>query len=235
VADLRIEVIVSFASHAALRMVRRMAKRLFIALELPAGCREALTAVASPMPSVRWVTAKQLHLTLAFLGNVDAESKQHLRDRLAELRVTSFSLRLHGVGVFGGRRPTIIWAGVRGGNEGLLTLHRQIHRALEAVPITVFNYHPSAGSLRLTKARWFHRCQTRWGSSEDCVPPPCKELVRSPACNKPLSQRHADRCTEHVFRFTQVRVGTMRKRRVENGGPDASRGNRKPQQAMLIL
>lgn len=111
-------------------MMRVMAKRLFIALEFPNDCRAKLAALAQPIPGVRWVAAEQLHLTLAFLGNVDAEPEQRLKDHLAELRVPPFSLRLYGVGIFRARRRTALWAGVEDDNEGLWELHSEIHRTL---------------------------------------------------------------------------------------------------------
>lgn len=146
-----------------------MARRLFIALELPEDSREALAAVATPLPGARWLAAEQLHLTLAFLGNVDVETEQRLRHCLALIRVPSFGLRLHGVGVFGGRRPTVIWAGVEPDHEGLLTLHRQVHRTLEAVPITVdaARFRPHITLARLKEVPhhmlrpWLRTIQTR--------------------------------------------------------------------------
>jgi 2'-5' RNA ligase len=128
-----------------------MAKRLFIALELPAGCRETLAAMAEPICGARWVAAGQLHLTLAFLGNVDAEHESLLRDNLAELRVPSFSLRLCGVEMFRARRRATIWAGVDDGREGLLALHADIHRALKAAHIKLkpARFHPHVTLARV--------------------------------------------------------------------------------------
>ena len=54
-------------------------KRLFFAIELPAGVREQLIhwrAAQFPPEAGRPVAADNLHLTLAFLGDVSAE-KQH--------------------------------------------------------------------------------------------------------------------------------------------------------------
>ena len=127
-----------------------MPKRLFIALELPAGCREALAAVAEPIPGLRWLAADQLHLTLAFLGNVDAEPEQSLRDHLAELRAPAFSLRLSGLGMFRARRPTTIWAGVEDVHGGLRVLHGEVLRALAAAPIEM---KPASFQPHITLAR----------------------------------------------------------------------------------
>ena len=147
-------VIVSFAFCPALRMLRGMAKRLFIALELSAGCRERLAAVAEPIPGVRWLAEEQLHLTLAFLGNIDAEPEQRLKDSLAELHVPSFNLRLCGVGMFRARRRATLWAGVQDGKEGLLALHGEIHRSLAEARIEriAASFHPHVTLARVKDA-----------------------------------------------------------------------------------
>jgi 2'-5' RNA ligase len=128
-----------------------MPKRLFIALELPVGCREALAALAEPIPGVRWVAADQLHVTLAFLGNMDAETEQQLRDNLAELGAPEFSLRLSGVGMFRARRPTTIWARVDDVHGGLRVLHGEVLRSLAAAHIETrpASFHPHITLARL--------------------------------------------------------------------------------------
>jgi 2'-5' RNA ligase len=137
-----------------------MPKRLFIALELPADCREALAAVATPIPGVRWLAADQLHLTLAFLGNVDAETELQLRDRLAELRVPAFILRLSGVRMFQARRSAVIWAGAEDADDGLMSLHGEVLRALAAANIEM---KPASFRPHITLARLkdFPACKLR--------------------------------------------------------------------------
>ena len=107
-----------------------MSKRLFIGLELPSGCREMLAGLDPEIYGLRWLPAKQLHLTVCFLGAVEPESERRLRESLATLRVPPFFLPIRGVGTFGGVRPSVIWAGVGTGDPRLFALHRQI---LEAV------------------------------------------------------------------------------------------------------
>lgn len=45
--------------------------RLFLALDLPDDARRAIAATASDAPGLRRVPAEQLHVTLAFLGDVE--------------------------------------------------------------------------------------------------------------------------------------------------------------------
>lgn len=103
-----------------------MVQRLFIALELPGSIREALAGIGPPMPRVRWLAADQMHLTLAFLGDVDTEAQSALETRLAEIHVAPFVLPVTGVGTFGHSRPKVIWAGVGHGHPHLFALHKKV-------------------------------------------------------------------------------------------------------------
>ncbi len=128
-----------------------MAKRLFIALELPESCREALVNLAAPIRGVRWLAADQLHLTIAFLGDVSGEEDEWLREKLAEVRVPPFILPVEGVGAFGGSYPSVIWAGVGTGHPHLFGLHKRVHDALFAAHLDpkLRSFHPHVTLARL--------------------------------------------------------------------------------------
>ncbi len=79
---------------------------------------------------VRWLPPESLHLTLSFLGTVDAPAQQKLLDVLRGVRVPAFFLPIAGVDVFGGERPTTIWAGVGRGHPHLFALHKRIQDAV---------------------------------------------------------------------------------------------------------
>jgi 2'-5' RNA ligase len=128
-----------------------MAKRLFIALELPENCRETLANLAVPIRGARWLAADQLHITLAFLGDVSAEMELPLREKLAAVRVPPFILPIASVGVFGGARPSVIWAGVGTGHPHLFALHKRVHDALFAAHLNpeLRAFHPHVTLARL--------------------------------------------------------------------------------------
>lgn len=128
-----------------------MAKRMFVALELPERSRQTLAALAEPLRGARWVPAAQLHLTLAFLGEVDAKLEDPLRERLATVRVPPFWLPLRGLGTFGGTAPSVIWAGVGSGHPHLFALHKHIHDALFAAGLNpdLRSFHPHVTLARL--------------------------------------------------------------------------------------
>ena len=86
--------------------------RLFVGIALPAQAREALARLAGGIRGARWVASENLHLTLRFIGDVDADMAEDLDAALGVVRVPPFSLALSGVGVFERRgRVHAAWAG----------------------------------------------------------------------------------------------------------------------------
>ena len=79
---------------------------------------------------VRWLPAEQLHLTMSFIGQVEAQLQERLRAALATVRVPPFFLPIQGVGAFGGERPTTVWAGIGRGHPHLFALHKHIQDAI---------------------------------------------------------------------------------------------------------
>jgi len=121
-----------------------MVHRLFIALELPDSIRETLAGIGPPMRRVRWLLPDQMHLTLAFLGDVDAEAQAALETKLAEIRVASFVIPITGIGTFGHSHPKVIWAGVGHGHPHLFALHKKVLDAALAagLPTELRAFHP---------------------------------------------------------------------------------------------
>jgi 2'-5' RNA ligase len=107
--------------------------RLFVAVDLPAvTIAELIRIQPLPNPWIRRVEADQMHLTLHYLGEVEAQRAQRMADALTRsiVEVPTFSLSLAGVGQFssvGG--ATTVWAGVRDSAE-LRQLHATVAEAL---------------------------------------------------------------------------------------------------------
>jgi 2'-5' RNA ligase len=109
-------------------------KRLFVGLELPANCKAALFELDPQLPGLRWLPKEQLHLTLSFLGEVEASAEDRLRQALGEVRVPPFFLPLRSMGVFNSRnRPSVLWVGVGKGHPHLFALHQRIQDAVLSV------------------------------------------------------------------------------------------------------
>lgn len=93
--------------------------RSFVALNLSPNDRQALHEAARPIReaagAASWVTADNLHLTLKFLGEVEAGRVEALGGRLCDAAIAHrrMTLDLGGAGVFPNpRAPRIVWMGV---------------------------------------------------------------------------------------------------------------------------
>jgi 2'-5' RNA ligase len=112
------------------------AKRLFVALELPASVRQNLAALDPGIRGVRWVEAGQMHLTLSFLGQVDGDAEENFCGALSTISWNAFFLPIRGLGVFPTRgRPKIIWIGVGTGHPHLFQLHKRVQEAALAASL----------------------------------------------------------------------------------------------------
>jgi 2'-5' RNA ligase len=108
--------------------------RTFIAICLPDAVRAALAsrmAALTPRlpPGVRWVAPESLHLTLAFLGELDGArlAQAEAATAVAAREGVPFALRLTHLGTFGPpRAPKVIWAGVTGDSERLRDLQDRL-------------------------------------------------------------------------------------------------------------
>ncbi len=94
--------------------------RAFIAIELTPAIQEQLGQVISRLQertprAVRWVAARNIHLTLKFLGNVSPDNLTQLTRVIQNeaLRCKPFGLRVGGLGAFPTKiHPRVIWVGV---------------------------------------------------------------------------------------------------------------------------
>ena len=87
--------------------------RLFIAIDIPSELQQALCRLRSDIPGARWVPDNQIHLTLAFLGEVEANALEELQRNLAKISVPCFQLHFKGTGCFPDRRrPRVLWVGL---------------------------------------------------------------------------------------------------------------------------
>ncbi|MDP6343538.1 MAG: RNA 2',3'-cyclic phosphodiesterase [Alphaproteobacteria bacterium] len=104
--------------------------RLFVAIEIPEGVKDGLTALCGGVDGARWRQREQMHLTLRFIGEVDGAVARDIDDTLRGIRAPAFSLTLQGTGFFADRtRARVLWAGVRE-ERPLKQLHDKIERAL---------------------------------------------------------------------------------------------------------
>ena len=88
--------------------------RLFVGLEIPDTLKSSLIVPRSGVHGARWQRDDQLHLTLAFIGDVGVRDAQDIALELSRIDMVPFELALMGVGFFGKpRQPKALWAGVQ--------------------------------------------------------------------------------------------------------------------------
>jgi len=105
--------------------------RTFIAIEIPGDILDRISDILRVLkkgcPYVRWVRPESIHLTLKFLGNIDAKRLGNLALELTDLLGTPLSLSLGRPGGFPNlKRPRIVWLGLEGDTEGLMGLQQEI-------------------------------------------------------------------------------------------------------------
>ncbi len=110
--------------------------RAFVAIDLPDPVRAALEAVQDALPFGRAADPEQLHLTLAFLGEQPDDLIEAAHLALQGIRFPAFEMQLHGLGTFGERQPTTLWAGLRD-PSGTKALHDRLLPALHGAGIVL--------------------------------------------------------------------------------------------------
>lgn len=116
--------------------------RLFVAVEIAPAVTEAAAALIerlrerairlAPRSRITWVTADRLHVTVRFIGNVDAERTDAVRQVLAPpLGQAPFGLTLAGVGTFPPKGPPrVVSSGVSDGREPLVAIEQRVSERL---------------------------------------------------------------------------------------------------------
>lgn len=133
--------------------------RAFLAIVLPPAIQIALAQEITRLEklsgaSVRWVAAENIHLTLKFLGEVEPDRLENLKDGLRQLcaRQPRLEISVGGLGAFPNlRRPRILWAGVQAPPE-LAIFHQQLEqtaaRAGFPAEAQAFSPHITLGRVR---------------------------------------------------------------------------------------
>ena len=112
--------------------------RSFIAIELPGELKSGLSQLQAQLKAaghapVKWVDPYSIHLTLKFLGNIDADRVDEITRVMeaAAREISPFHLEVRGLGAFPNlRRVQVVWVGVGGEVEQLGQLQRRLESGL---------------------------------------------------------------------------------------------------------
>jgi 2'-5' RNA ligase len=119
-----------------------MRVRTFIAVEFDEDIRRSAydlgQGLGAGLQGIKWVEPQNIHLTLKFLGDVDGKDIGRVcaEADAAAASVGSFDVEAQGVGTFPPRgNPRVVWVGLTGGTEPLLSMHDQLNTRLTALGI----------------------------------------------------------------------------------------------------
>ncbi|HYA48239.1 MAG TPA: RNA 2',3'-cyclic phosphodiesterase [Burkholderiales bacterium] len=124
--------------------------RTFVAIDLEAGLKQALEDLIRKLKrtgaDVRWVDARGMHLTLKFLGEVEAAAIPGVEQAVKEACSSHapFPLILRATGTFpAARNPRVLWVGVAE-EPTLMSLQRAAEAGLERLgfPAETRPFHP---------------------------------------------------------------------------------------------
>lgn len=143
--------------------------QLFVSLPIPAPVKAEVEKLQNelrqglPADAVRWLRMDQFHLTLRFLGNVDADQTESLITAIGKACSTfkPLQLRTAELGFFPDeRRPRILWAGIAGDTDALRALQQAIAAATAAFAKQPED-HPFTAHLTLARLKNIRPHETR--------------------------------------------------------------------------
>ena len=133
--------------------------RTFVAIELPLEARDELVSVQAELKKsgadVKWVEPENIHLSLRFIGDVEPDKAEEIKELVAGTTAASkaFELTMKGTGVFPDLgHPRVIWAGVDRGAGESTRLAADLEAGLQAIGIAgeerKFHPHITLGRVR---------------------------------------------------------------------------------------
>ena len=133
--------------------------RTFVAVELDDSVKGHIAAAieflrGERIEGLRLVRAEGVHLTLKFLGDIEAAQVPKVAEAMTQVaaRQATFGLNLGAPGVFpNARRARVLWIGVEGNLQPLRTLQADVEEALTGIGFPAerqrFNPHLTIGRM----------------------------------------------------------------------------------------
>ncbi len=117
------------------KMRARALPRLFTGLELPDAVAAQIALARGGLFGARWLEREDYHITLRFVGDVDARTAHDIAETLGEIRRPVASVRFEGLSWFGGDKPRAIVAKVKA-DLALIELQAEQERRLRRIGVT---------------------------------------------------------------------------------------------------
>lgn len=84
--------------------------RLFTGLAISPDVTQHLSLMRGGLHGARWIDPENYHVTLRFIGDIEAPVAREIAATLAQIDRASFTLRITGLASFGGRKPRALIA-----------------------------------------------------------------------------------------------------------------------------
>jgi len=109
--------------------------RVFISVDLDQPARREIEKLLEILEKkhwkVKWEKPEKLHITLAFLGEIDQSQTSKLKSQIQSLNVKPFVISFKGLGCFPDYEwPRIIWLGLKGDLKSLAALQKNVQEKL---------------------------------------------------------------------------------------------------------
>lgn len=137
-----------------------MTHRLFVAAWISEEMRREAELLLAKLretdADVKWVEPKNLHLTIRFLGAIDASDVPRIEDRLARdvESVSPFSFGLGRLGCFKSRgNPQVIWAAVHPGEGQMVEVASRVEGGLVSLGVVEPEARPYRAHATLGRSR----------------------------------------------------------------------------------
>jgi RNA 2',3'-cyclic 3'-phosphodiesterase len=142
--------------------------RLFAGLEVPSQVKGVLAALRGGLPGARWIEPSDYHITLRFIGDIGNRTARDIDGLLADMNRRQLTLRIAGLGSYGGDKPHSVFAAVEPTRE-LCELQAEVDRLVRACGVAAdkrkFQPHVTLARLKgassfdvadyLTSRGWF--------------------------------------------------------------------------------
>ncbi len=107
--------------------------RCFVAVDIPKDKTGPLVEAQKKLKYGEFRFAHDFHITLQFLGDLDENQVETVKEKLSGIRFKKFFLTFAGLGVFPSRKfVRVIWAGTHG--EAIYELKHLVNDALQDFP-----------------------------------------------------------------------------------------------------
>jgi len=128
--------------------------RLFTGLELPESVVGQMALARGGVFGARWLEPADYHITLRFVGDVDARTAHDIAETLDEIRRPPVRVSFDGLGWFGGDKPRTLVARIKA-EPALMELQAEQERRLRrvGVPPETRKFMPHVALARLRGVR----------------------------------------------------------------------------------